>query len=306
MVLVVGGTGELGGRVVRHLRRADQPVRCMVRLGTDDRWLRDLGVATVTGDLADPDSLAGICREGEPVIATATAIARILAGARRPTILEVDQVGMLRLVEVAELSHAGRFVYVSFAGVDSALGTPLERAKRAVEGRLGTSTLERVIVRPDAFQDIHLAALGRFDVAAGKVAVFGRGDSKRRWVSTDDVAALTARVAVEPHPPPVLEFGGPEALTRNEAIKVAEEAAGRPFRRQRMPRPVARAGIRVLGRRRDALASVFGAGLLQDLVPATWDDSALTERGISPRPASAFIREQVRESAERSSSTPPG
>ena len=64
---------------------------------------------------------------------------------------------------------------------------------------------------------------------------------------------------------------------------------------QRMPRPVARLAIRVLAKRYDAMATAFAAGLHQDTVEATWDDALLRERGITPRPASAFIREQARD-----------
>ena len=51
------------------------------------------------------------------------------------------------------------------------------------EARLAQSSMQVCIVRPDAFQDIHLAPVGRFDVATGKVAIFGRGDTPRRWVA---------------------------------------------------------------------------------------------------------------------------
>lgn len=294
MVLVVGGTGDLGARVVRGLIAAGESVRCLVRASSDDRPLLSLGASTVRGDLADAESLRRVCEAGEGVVATATAIARILAGAKRPTLREVDQDGMLALVEAAERAGVSRFVYVSFAAAERGLGSPLERAKLAVERRLARSTLPSVIVRPDAFQEVHLAPVGRFDIAGGRVAVIGKGDTRRRWVSTADVAALVCAVSVEPDPPRMLELGGPEALTRNEAIAVAEQASGRAIRRQRMPRPVARVAVRVLSPRYDALASVFAAGLHQDLVPATWDDGPLRQRGISPRSASDFIREQAR------------
>jgi hypothetical protein len=53
----------------------------------------------------------------------------------------------------------------------------MERAKLAVERRLGRSSMRTVIVRSDAFQEIHLAPIGRFDIAAGKVSVIGKGDT---------------------------------------------------------------------------------------------------------------------------------
>ena len=50
----------------------------------------------------------------------------------------------------------------------------------------------------------------------------------------------------------------------------------------------------MLDKRNDALASVLGAGLLQDTRTADWDDAPLRERGIEPRSASVFLREQAR------------
>jgi len=200
---------------------------------------------------------------------------------------------MASLVEAAAGAGVARFVYLSYAGVDSALGTPLERAKVSTEARLARSPMRRVVVRPDAFQEIHLAPIGRFDVRAGKVAVFGKGDTRRRWVATEDVAALVVAVTGEDDPPDVVTFGGPEALSRNEAIAVAEQATGRTIKVQRMPRAVASIGMRLLRHPNPALATVFGLGLMMDLHEATWDDAPLRERAITPRPASDWIRDQA-------------
>jgi uncharacterized protein YbjT (DUF2867 family) len=292
MILVVGGTGDLGGRVVRLLRAGGHEVRCLVRPGTDDSGVLALAATVVRGDLTEPDTLGPACQGVSTVVATATMIARRFAGARRPTIHEADEVGMGSLIEAAESAGVERFVYLSFPGIDSATGTPLERAKLATETRLRESTLRPVIVRPDAFQEIHLGPAGRFDVAGGKVAVIGKGDSKRRWISTEDVAALVAAVAVEPDPPLVIEVGGPEAISKNEAVAIVEGLTGRPLKVQHMPRPIARLATRLLDKRNDALASAFGAGLLQDLKPADWDDAPLRQRGIEPRSASDFLRDQ--------------
>ncbi len=293
MILVMGGTGELGGRVVKLLRERGEPVRCLVRTHTDDSELRHQGVAVVRGDLLDPAGLGAACEGVDTIVATATAIARRLAGDRSASIHEVDQVGMSALVDGAERAGVERFVYVSGAGMDQGPGSPLERAKLATERRLRRSPMRTVVVRPDAFQEVHLTPIGRFDLAGAKVSVFGSGDTKRRWVSIDDVARLVTAVALEPDPPAMVEFGGPEAISRNEAIDVAERATGRTIKRQRMPLPVARLGMRVLARPNAALASVFGAGLAQDLVPAGWDDTPLHQRGISPRSATDFIRQQA-------------
>ncbi len=154
--------------------------------------------------------------------------------------------------------------------------------------------MRATILRPDAFQEIHLAPVGRFDLQKGKVAVFGKGDTRRRWVSTDDVAALIAVVAVQPSAPSLIEFGGLEAISRNQAILVTEQLTGRRMKRQSMPRAAARLRIRVLDRPNPALASVFGTGLLLDQAEAHWDDAPLRERGIEPQSATEFLRQQAR------------
>ena len=294
MILVVGGSGDLGSRIVRRLRDGGQEVRCLVRPDTDAAPLRRLGAEVARGDLTDPTSLRAACGGAETVVASATAIARVLAGAKHPSIHEADEVGMASLVEAAEGAGVQKFVYVSYAGADTALGTPLERAKAATEKRLARSPTRRVVVRPDAFQEIHLAPMGRFDIHAGKVAVFGKGDTKRRWVATEDVAALVAAVAVEDDPPDIVTFGGPEAISRNEAIAIAEQATGKKIKVQRMPSAVAKLGMRLLDRPSPAMATVFGTGLMQDLLAVTWDDAPLRERGITPRSASDWIKEQAR------------
>jgi uncharacterized protein YbjT (DUF2867 family) len=287
MILVVGGTGELGGQVVRLLTGQTE-VRCLLRVG---KQVADVDV--VRGDLTDPASLRAACRGVDTVIATATAIGRRLAGLPGPSIRAVDEAGMLALVDAAESAGVRRFVYVSYAGVDAGLGTPLERAKLAVEERLRRAELARVIVRPDAFQEVHLGPLGRFDLAQGKVSVIGTGEARQRWVGRDDVAALVAAVALEPDPPTLIEFGGPEALSRNEAVTVAEELLHRRIKVTRMPAPAARLAIRLLNRTNDGLASALGGGLLQSLHDATWTDEPLRARGIVPRSATDFLRTQA-------------
>jgi uncharacterized protein YbjT (DUF2867 family) len=289
MILVVGGTGELGGQVVRGLVDRGVDVRCLVRSGNAEIP----GAELVTGDLTDPASLRKACAGVRTVVATATAIGRLLAGVRGPSIRQTDELGMLALVGAAEEAGVRRFVYVSYGGVDAGLGVPIERAKLAVEDRLRRSGMQRVVVRPDAFQEIHLGPLGRFDLANGKVGVIGNGNAKHRWVSTADAAALVVAVALETDPPELIEFGGPEALSRNEAIAFAERLLQHKLKVQKLPEPVARLATKLLNRRNEAVASVLGISLLFSLQDVPWTDEPLRSRGIDPRPATDFLRDQA-------------
>ena len=290
--LVVGATGELGGSVVRRLRERGATARALVRPSSDAAELEALGVEIVRGDLLDPASLALACRDVETVVCTATAIARLLAGAGGPSLPDVDDRGVGNLVAAAETAGVERFVYVSYLGVDAGIGFPLERAKAANEDRLRRAPLHEVIVRPDAFQDVHLAPLGRFDVVGGKVEILGRGDSKRRWVARDDIAALVTALALEADPPRLVEVGGPDALSKNEAADLAQTIGGSDIKRRHMPRVAVRVGSRLMARKKPELATVFGLGLLMDLHETYVDDAPLREHGIEPQPVVAHFGRQ--------------
>jgi len=290
--LVVGATGDLGGVVARRLVEHGATVRALVRPSSDAAELEERGVAIVRGDLLDPTSLALACRDVRAVVCTATAISRLLAGGDGPSLADVDDRGVGNLVTAAETAGVARFVYLSYLGVDAGLGFPLERAKAANEDRLRRARLHEVIVRPDAFQDVHLAPLGRFDAVGGKVEILGRGESKRRWVACDDIAALVTALAVEDDPPRLVEVGGPDALSKNEAADLAQTIGGAEIRRRHMPRVAARVASRLLATRKPELATVFGLGLLMDLHETRADDGPLRERGIDPQRVAAHFERQ--------------
>ncbi len=59
MILVTGGTGFIGPRIVHALRAADRPVRALVRdpAGREAQQLRSWGAELVHGDVTRPADL---------------------------------------------------------------------------------------------------------------------------------------------------------------------------------------------------------------------------------------------------------
>lgn len=66
-VLVTGGTGFIGARLVERLVEGGHSVRCLVRATSNTTHLESLGVECYVGDLRDEDSLRGAC-EGVSVV----------------------------------------------------------------------------------------------------------------------------------------------------------------------------------------------------------------------------------------------
>ncbi|HYN57367.1 MAG TPA: NAD(P)H-binding protein [Motilibacterales bacterium] len=290
MILVCGATGELGGRVARRLVEK-VPVRAVVRAAAGAPDLEPAGVEVVRGDLADAQSLAGALTGVDTVVTTVTAIGRILSGARDVTIAGVDGAGNQNLIRAAQAAGVTRFVFLSVAGMGPELAGmgPLPGAKWAAEQALAGTAMQRVIIRPDMFQELWLAPMTGIDAAAGRALIYGRGDTRQRYVAIDDVANLVAHLALADDPPGVVEFGGPEALTRMEVVARFEQATGVPMKVRHVPRVALSVGRRVMSRPKPEIASLMGMSLYSDTHPATWDDAPLRAAGIAPRPASEFI-----------------
>jgi dihydroflavonol-4-reductase len=124
--LVTGGTGFVGSQVVRALVEDGVEVRVLARPGSDRRALADLPVEIVTGDLAEPPSLAAPLRGVETLYHVA---ADYRLWAPDPAVLYRVNVGGTRaLLLAAAAAGVSRVVYTSSVGT---LGLP-------PDGRPGT------------------------------------------------------------------------------------------------------------------------------------------------------------------------
>lgn len=291
MILLVGGTGNLGGRIARHLSEHGLAFRALVRPSTDPGELKKLAAEIVSGDLRDATSLRPAVEGIETVISSAHSLDRIMAGQRDLTIRAVDDEGNRNLVSAADAAGVQRFVFVSFPGAILASRTPFAEAKLATERRLQDSRMREVIIRPDAYQEQWLTAERRFDWRGGTVTIFGTGEGRAAYVAMDDVAEAVVRLATHPDPAKLIELGGPEAMSRNELVAAFEQRLGRPIRRQRLPTPVMRALSVVLRPVLPGVASVMGMNVRADARRSVPDDHVFRELGIEPRPISAYIDE---------------
>jgi NADH dehydrogenase len=300
MLLLVGGTGLLGSKVAERLAQRGIPFRALVRPGTASARLEGLGAQIVRGDMRASPSLIAAMDGVDTVISTANAMARVLGGGTDLSIRDVDEEGNANLVRAAEAAGVQRFVFISFLEQILARTTPFGDAKRATERRLQDADLREVIVRPDMYQEVWLTPLVQFDWPNRSVTIFGKGDARHAYLAVDDVADAVVHWSQADDAPRLVEIGGPERLTRNEAADAFERALGEPIKRRHVPRPALRVGSTLLRRIRPAVASVMGQALAADIADSTADDRPLREIGLTPRPASRYIEEVVRQASPSS------
>jgi len=149
MILVVGATGRLGGRIARALLAAGRTVRVLARPGRDVEALRSAGADVAGGDLQDTASLAAACDGVETVVTTANSARR----GGGDTVETVDREGTRHLIDAAGSSGVRHFVYTSVLGVTEASPIPFLAAKAGNEARLRSSGMAWTILAPNAFQE---------------------------------------------------------------------------------------------------------------------------------------------------------
>ncbi|MFD8394665.1 NAD(P)H-binding protein [Streptomyces sp. NPDC059680] len=205
-ILVIGGTGKTGRRIVRRLRAAGRPVRTASRTGGD-----------IPFDLADPSTWA-LALDG------VTAAYMVEPDLRTG----VDHEARIPRF-VAEAVDAGvrRLVLLSAYGVGEAHDShPLKAAERAVR----RSGVDWTILRPDWFSQNFSEGPWLQGIRAATLSL-PTGDGRTPFVDAEDIAEVAASALTEDrHGGRTYRLTGPRAIGFGEAADLIGRATGRVVR----------------------------------------------------------------------------
>lgn len=116
-VFVTGGTGFIGGEVVRQLRARGDEVACLVRNPEKGVALRELGCELVSGDLADERAIRKGMEGCDAVIHAAAVYEVGIPASQRPAMREANVGGTERVLSAVLEAKIPKVVYVSTVGV---------------------------------------------------------------------------------------------------------------------------------------------------------------------------------------------
>lgn len=211
-VLVTGGTGTLGRRVVERLREEGLQARVMSRSG---------GPGTVGGDLLTGRGVEDASRGVGTIIHCASNTATNNAPSPRK-VRRVDVEGTERLLQAAAAAGVSHVVFVSIVGVDR---SPFfyYRAKRDAEKAVERSPVPWTILRATQFHDFVLSLLGPSDrlpaAAVPKGFLF-------QPVDAGEVAGRLVDLALSGPSGRAPDFGGLEVRTAAELARSYRSAKG--------------------------------------------------------------------------------
>ena len=251
MILVTGGTGFIGPRVVHALRERDKEVRALVRnpSGKAATTLAAWGAELVRGDMTDRESLRGAV-EGSEVVVHLVAI-RQGSGEQFRRVMED---GTRDLVAAAKEGGVKRFVLMSALGTTEETKdlVPYYHAKWEEEQAVSGSGLEHVIFRPSfvfAKDGGILPTFRRLAKVAPVTPITGSGKQRIQPIWIDDVAAYFAQSVDKPEAANgTFELGGPDAVSWNEFWARLKRALGQRRPSVHVPMALMRANALVTER----------------------------------------------------------
>jgi uncharacterized protein YbjT (DUF2867 family) len=213
VILVIGGRSKIGWALIDDLVARGEAVRALIR-ASERSAAFPAGVQTVTGDLADQNSLRMAMRRVEKLF--------LLCG---PSSNEVEL--NRNAIDAAKEAGVGLLVRSSILGSD--LGSPaiFVRDHGACDRYLQESGVPHTVIRPNLFlQNVPESTIPGID-GEGNFYV-NAGDARISMIDTRDVAAVAAVALTEPgHEGNSYDVTGPEALSYRDVAAKLSAVAGR-------------------------------------------------------------------------------
>jgi dihydroflavonol-4-reductase len=247
--LVTGGSGVVGGALVRHLVTNGAEVRALSRNVETDRLLTDLGASPVRGDILDAESLDR-AMSGVELVYHVAGVNQMCVADPTPMIrANVD--GSMNVIRAATTARARRVVYTSSAAtLGEAKGviadesathrgwylSEYERSKHLAElAVMAEPGIEIVSVNPSSVQGPGRATgTGKIilDVVRGRLPFLV--DTRLSIVDIDDCARGHI-AAAERGVPGERYILNSFTMTMPEAIAVLEHVLGHPLKVRFLP-----------------------------------------------------------------------
>lgn len=212
-IVVVGATGNLGGRIVDALLKKGAEVRAVVRPSSDRAKIDELkekGVTVIESEMTDVHELA-------PAFADAAIVVSSVAGLR-DVIVDAQSI----LLDAAIAAGVPRFIPSDFSSDFTQQAPGLNRnfdLRREFQERLDKAPIQATSILNGAFGEILTYNIPLLDVKRQQVGYWDDADWRVDFTTIDDTAAA----ALDPTTPRFLRIASFQ-ISPKELVTAAAEA----------------------------------------------------------------------------------
>ena len=195
-VVVIGGTGLIGSKLVNHLRERGHEAIAAAP---------NVGVNTLTGE-----GLAEVLKGASVVVDVSNS-----PSWEENAVLQFFETSTRNLLAFEAPAGVRHHVALSVVGTDRLSGSGYFRAKIAQEKRIKQSSIPYTIVEATQFFEF-LKGLADISMVGGKIHL---PPVLFQPMAADDVAAALSRVASEPPVNGIVEIAGPETFRVDDLVR---------------------------------------------------------------------------------------
>lgn len=223
-ILVAGGTGNLGGRIIRDLIKRGAAVRAVVRPSTEPEKLeklKQLGAETVSVEMSNGEELIKACEGASCVVSALSGLRDVIVDAQT------------QLLEAAIAANVPRFIPSDFAADFTRLSEGDNRnfdLRKEFHKSLDKSPIASTSIMNGAFTDILTYGTPLYDFRNYTVSYWGNDPNwKIDFTSMDNTADYTAAAALDPETPRVLRIASFQ-ISPKDLVSIGTEVKGQEFK----------------------------------------------------------------------------
>jgi len=223
IIIVAGGSGNLGERIVRALLARNADVRILARLSTDSdklRRLENLGAKILKVDMLDAEEIAKACTGASCVVSA-------LAGLR-DVVIDAQKI----LLAGAVAAGVPRFIPSDYSLDFTQLAPGTNRnldLRREFHELLDKAPIAATSIFNGPFTELLTNEMPMIIPKFRSILYWGDADQKMDFTTMDDTAAYTANVALDYSTPRYLWIAG-DQISAREIKDIQTELTKEKFR----------------------------------------------------------------------------
>jgi uncharacterized protein YbjT (DUF2867 family) len=222
-IVVLGATGNLGGKIASALVAKGAEVRAIVRLASKKNKLAELeekGIKVIQVDTNDKSEIAKHFIGADCIISA-------LAGLKE-TIIDAQKIFLDAAIE----ANVPRFIpsdySIDFTNLVEGENRNLDM-RRAFHNYLDKAPIQSTTIFNGAFMDLLTTDMPLILFKQNRILCWGNPDQKLEFTTTDDVAEYTANASLDDASPRYLRIAG-DVLTCNEFVDLLSQLTKKKYK----------------------------------------------------------------------------